>query len=159
MSQRLDRLRQLLQMKQDITQQAYMELMKTKEQFNQNKLRHEQLVGYRQDYLKQLEALGNQGSMVGRLRNRIDFINHLDTALVQLNGHLAQLAKARSKAEINYNQAKASEEGVAKLIERVIKSEQIKLQRMEQKEIDEYAQKQWYSKNMNEQSKNLGEGE
>ncbi len=157
MSQRLDRLRQLLQMKRELTQQAYLELMKTKEQFVQNKSRHEQLVVYRQDYLKQLEALGNQGSTVGRLRNRIDFINHLDTALIQLNGHLAQLAKARSKAETHYNQAKASEESVSKLIDRVVRNEQIKIQRMEQKESDEYAQKQWYSKNMNEQSKSLGE--
>ncbi len=157
MSQRLDRLRQLLQMKRELTQQAYLELMKTKEQFVQNKSRHEQLVVYRQDYLKQLESLDNQGSTVGRLRNRIDFINHLDTALIQLNGHLAQLAKTRSKAEANYNQAKASEESVSKLIDRVVKSEQIKIQRIEQKESDEYAQKQWYSKNMNEQSKSIGE--
>ena len=70
-----------------------------------------------------------RAATVGRLRNRIDFINHLDTALMQLNTHLAQLAKVRSKAELNYNQAKASEEGVSKLIERVKKTEQIKIQR------------------------------
>jgi flagellar FliJ protein len=157
MSQRLDRLIQLLQIKQEATKHAYMDLIKAKEQFDQNKIRHEQLVTYRQDYLQQLEVLGNQGSIVGRLRNRIDFINHLDTALIQLNTHLAQLAKIRSKAELNYNQAKTSEEGVSKLIERVKKAEQIKLQRMDQKEIDEYAQKQWYSKNINDQSNTFGE--
>lgn len=157
MSQRLDRLIQLLQIKQEATKRAYMDLMKAKEQFNQNKIRHEQLVTYRQDYLQQLETLGNQGSLVGRLRNRIDFINHLDTALIQLNTHLAQLAKIRSKAELNYNQTKTSEEGVSKLIDRVKKAEQIKLQRMDQKESDEYAQKQWYSKNMNDQSNTFGE--
>ncbi|MCL9685773.1 flagellar export protein FliJ [Legionella maioricensis] len=157
MSQRLDRLIQLLQIKQEATKRVYMDLMKAKEQFNQNKIRHEQLVIYRQDYLQQLETLGNQGSLVGRLRNRIDFINHLDTALIQLNTHLAQLAKIRAKAELNYNQAKTSEEGVRKLIDRVKKAEQIKLQRMEQKESDEYAQKQWYSKNMNDQSNTFGE--
>lgn len=157
MNQRLDRLLQLLQIKQEVTYHAHLELMKAKEQFNQNKTRHEQLVVYRQDYLQQLEVLGNEGSYVGRLRNRIDFINHLDTALIQLNNHLAQLAKIRSKAELNYKQAKSSEEGVSKLIERVKKTEQIKIQRMEQKESDEYAQKQWYSKNMNDQSNPFGE--
>lgn len=64
MSDRLDRLIQLLKIKQEATQQAYMELIKAKEQFNQNKARHEQLVGYRQDYLQQLEILGQQGSYV-----------------------------------------------------------------------------------------------
>jgi flagellar FliJ protein len=157
MNQRLARLIQLLQIKQEATQRVYLEWMNAKEQFNQNKTRHEQLVTYRQDYLQQLEVLGNQGSYVGRLRNRIDFINHLDTALIQLNTHLGQLAKIRSKAELNYNQTKASEEGVCKLIERVKKTGQIQLQRMEQKESDEYAQKQWYSKKMNDQSNTFGE--
>ncbi|BCA95804.1 flagellar protein FliJ [Legionella antarctica] len=157
MNQRLERLIQLLQIKQEETKRAHIDLMKAKEQFNQNKIRHEQLVTYRQDYLQQLEVLGNQGSLVGRLRNRIDFINHMDTALIDLNTHLAQLAKIRSKAEFNYNQLKASQEGVTKLIDRVKKAEQIKLQRLDQKESDEYAQKQWYSKNMNDESNSFGE--
>lgn len=150
MSQRLERLKQLLQIKKDATQAAYQELLKAQEQFKQNKIKHEQLVIYRQDYLKQVEKIGEQGTLVARLRNRIDFISHLDTALIQLNGHLAYLGKVKAKAELNYKQAKISEEGVSLLIERVNKSEQVKLQRIEQKENDEYAQKQWYSKHTNE---------
>ncbi|MBL7478994.1 flagellar export protein FliJ [Legionella bononiensis] len=157
MSQRLERLIQLLQLKREITNQSLMELIKSKEQFNQNKSRHDQLVMYRQDYLHELEQIGNEGSTVGRLRNRIDFISHLDTALIQLNSHLAHLAKARSKLELNYKHAKAAEEGVAKLIERVKKTEQIKLERQDQKESDEYAQKQWYSKKPYDQSNPFGE--
>lgn len=145
MSDRLDRLIQLLQIKQEITHKAYKDLLKAKDQFNQNKARHEQLVSYRQDYLQQLEVMGQQGSYVGPLRNRINFINHLDTALVQLNSHLSQLAKNRMKADLNYKQAKMAEEGISKLIERVKKAEQTKIQRIEQKESDEYAQKQRYS--------------
>lgn len=145
MSDRLDRLIQLLQIKQEITHKAYKDLLKAKDLFNQNKARHEQLVGYRQDYLQQLEVMGQQGSYVGPLRNRINFINHLDTALVQLNSHLSQLAKNRMKADLNYKQAKMAEEGISKLIERVRKAEQAKIQRIEQKESDEYAQKQRYS--------------
>lgn len=157
MSQRLNRLIQLLQIKQDVTNRFYLELMKAKEQFNQNKIRHEQLVVYRQDYLQQLEHIGNDGCTVGRLRNRVDFINHLDTALIQLNTHLAHLAKIRTRAELNYKQAKISEDGVSKLIERVKRVEQIKEQRNDQKESDEYAQKQWYSRNINDQSNPFGE--
>lgn len=157
MNQRLDRLIQLHEIKQSETNRAFQELEKMKDQFNQNKLKHEQLVGYRQDYLQQLETLGNEGSHIGRLRNRIDFINHLDNALIHLNTHLAQLAKFRTKAELKYKESKASEEGVSKLIERVRQLERIKVQRMEQKESDEYAQKQWYSKNINDQANTLGE--
>ncbi|QMT60073.1 MULTISPECIES: flagellar export protein FliJ [unclassified Legionella] len=150
MSQRLERLKQLLQMKKEATYAAYQDLLKAQEQFKHNKLKHEQLVSYRQDYLKQVEKIGEQGTVVARLRNRIDFISHLDTALIQLNTHLAYLGKVRSKAELNYKQAKISEEGVNHLIDRVNKSEQLKIQRIEQKENDEYAQKQWYSKKINE---------
>jgi flagellar FliJ protein len=157
MSQRLDRLVQLLNLKKEITNQSFQELIKSKEQFSQNKLRHEQLVIYRQDYMQQLELIGNEGSTVGRLRNRIDFISHLDTALIQLNAHLAQLAKLRSKLELKYKQAKAAEESVSKLIERVERAELIQVQRKDQKESDEYAQKQWYSKNIHDQSNPFGE--
>jgi flagellar FliJ protein len=150
MSQRLERLMQLWNIKKELTQKTYQQFLDAQEQFKKNKLKHDQLVGYRQDYLKQLESLGEKGSRVGSLRNRIDFIAHIDTALVQLNGHLAQLAKVRTKAEIAYNQAKVSEEGVNLLIERVKKSLQSTIQRQEQKENDEYAQKQWYSKQFNE---------
>lgn len=150
MNQRLERLMQLLEIKKELTQTAYKQLLEAQEQFKKNKLKHDQLVGYRQDYLKQLEIIGEQGAVVGRLRNRIDFISHLDTALVQLNGHLAQLAKIRAKADLAYKQAKISEEGVNLLIGRVKKSQQFKLQRAEQKENDEYAQKQWYSNKITE---------
>lgn len=146
MSQRLKQLQQLLQIKEQERQQAYGQLIHAKEQFEQNKAKHEQLVSYRQDYLHQLDHLGKLGGDLGRLRNRIEFINHLDTALIQLNTFLAQLAKQRSKAEQLYQMAKMSEEGVGKLIGRVQKTELSKLQRQEQKESDEYAQKQWYSK-------------
>lgn len=151
MSQRLKQLQQLLQIKEQERQQAYGQLIHAKEQFEQNKAKHEQLVGYRHDYLQQLDDLGKQGGELGRLRNRIEFINHLDTALIQLNTFLAQLAKQRSKAEQHYQMTKRAEEGVSKLIERVQKTELIKLQRQEQKESDEYAQKQWYSRNNHDQ--------
>jgi flagellar FliJ protein len=157
MSDRLGRLILLFQIKQENTHKAYLELLKAKDLFNQNKARHEQLVGYRQEYMKQLEVMGQQGTMLGPLRNRLNFINHLDTALIQLNAHLAQLAKARTKADLNYKQAKTAEEGINKLIERVKKAEEYRIQRQEQKEMDEYARKQWYNKLNNDHEKPLGE--
>ena len=151
MNQRLDRLTQLWEIKKNLTNTAYQQLLYAQEQFSKNKEKHDQLVGYRQDYLQQLETMGEQGAYVRRLRNRIDFISHLDMALVQLNGHLAQLDKARRSAESTYKQAKISEEGVNLLIERVKKDQKSKLNLQEQKENDEYAQKQWYSRELNDE--------
>ncbi|WP_207385584.1 hypothetical protein [Legionella maceachernii] len=44
-------------------------------------------------------------------------------------------------------QAKSEQDAVKRLIGRVEQQENIKKERAEQKESDEYAQKQWYSKN------------
>ncbi len=146
MNRRLVQLIQLLELKQEATRKAYSEFLKAQEQFKQNKLKHEQLTGFRLEYIKQIEIIGKEGTFIDRIKNRLDFINHLEAALGQLNGLLAQLAKARSHAEFLYRQAKISEEAVIKLIERAKKEEELKLQRREQKESDEYAQKQWHDK-------------
>lgn len=157
MKQRVERLVQLHQIKQQQTQVVYLEFIQVKDQLNQNKLKQEQLTSYRQEYLRQLESIGHTGAQIGRLRNRLDFINQLDTALIQLGSHLKQLQKLVIKSELIYNQAKAAEEGVEKLIERVKKTAELKIQKNEQKESDEYAQKQWYSKKTNEQTDSFNE--
>ena len=146
MNRRLAQLIQLLELKKEATRKAYNEFLKSQEQFNQNKLRHEQLSGFRLEYIKQIEVIGKEGTFIDRIKNRLDFINHLESALGQLNSLLAQLAKARSHAELLYRQAKIAEEAILKLIERAKKEEELVLQRREQKESDEYAQKQWHDK-------------
>lgn len=150
MNRRLVQLIKLLELKQEATKKAYVDLVKAKEQFEQNKTRHDQLVGFRQDYIQQIEAIGREGTVVERIRNRLNFVNHLDRALSQLNSLLAQLAKARNQAELTYRQMKISEEGVVKLIERAKRDDELKQQRRDQKESDDYAQKQWYGKKKND---------
>lgn len=150
MNRRIAQLMQLLELKQEATRKAYAELLKAREQFNQNKTRHEQLSGFRVDYINQIEVIGKEGTFIDRIKNRLDFINHLESAIGQLNGVLAQLAKTRSHAEYLYRQTKIAEEAVIKLIERAKRDEELKLQRREQKESDEYAQKQWHDRKKNE---------
>ena len=150
MNTRLAQLMKLLDLKQEAVKVAYQNLQKAQEEFKRYKEKHEQLISYRQDYLEQLKVIGQQGVWVGRLRNRVDFITHLDHALTQLNNHLAYLAKIRSNAQSYYQEAERAKEGVSVLITRIKKEENTKLQRKEQQEIDEYAQKQWYSEEIDE---------
>ncbi|ASQ45420.1 flagellar export protein FliJ [Legionella clemsonensis] len=146
MNSRKERLLKLLAVKDRATKVAMENLLRAREQFLSDKSRHNQLLGYRQDYVQQLHNLGNAGCMVGRMRNRIDFIAQLDTVLSQLNQHLAQLAKQRSHYEAMYKKAKSEQDAVKRLLERLEEQQHLKQERMEQKESDEYAQKQWYSK-------------
>ncbi|CEK11234.1 flagellar export protein FliJ [Legionella hackeliae] len=147
MNSRKERLLRLLTIKEQATKVAIDNLIRSREQFLSGKTRHNQLLGYRQDYVEQLHNLGDAGCTVGRIRNRIDFIAQLDTALGQMNQHLAQLAKQRSHYETIYMKAKSEQDAVKRLLERLEEQQHLKQERMEQKESDEYAQKQWYSKN------------
>lgn len=146
MNQRIARLSQLLTLKEKATRYAAESLLKTREQFTAGKTRHDQLLGYRYDYMQQLSDIGDTGCTVGHVRNRINFIAQLDSALSQINQQLAQLAKQRSQAEAIYLRTKSEQDAVKRLIERVEQQENAKKERLEQKESDEYAQKQWYSK-------------
>ncbi|KTD48784.1 flagellar protein FliJ [Legionella rubrilucens] len=145
--ERLQRLNTLLGMKEKAMEKAGEMLKQAREQFAAGKSKHDQIVSYRQDYVEQLHRMGDSGCTLGRLRNRIDFINQLDAILIQLNQQLSQLAKFRTQCEKKFLQAKAEKDAVIRLIERVKLQRSEQLARLEQKESDEYAQKQWYSKN------------
>lgn len=152
LKERLDRLLVLRKIKEDATQKAFADWAHAKDQYTQNKQRYDQLAEYRVDYMMQLDTLGRMGVDLGRLRNRIDFIHQLDSAMVQLGMQLGQLARVRVQMETLFKEAKASEEAVGKLIIKLLKTEEQRVARQEQKDLDEYAQKQWYSKNLNDET-------
>jgi flagellar FliJ protein len=139
-------LTQLLELKVKETQNAYQSLVNASAQYDASNLRFEQLSGYRLDYMQQMESLGQGGGTLGQLRNRIEFISNLDDAITHLNLQLAQLTKQRHYYELIYRKAKANEDAIKMLIERKQALEDSKVQRREQKDSDEYAQKQWYTK-------------
>jgi flagellar protein FliJ len=145
MTQRLERLQQLLTLKERTTNQAYQALLSAKSQYEYTKTREDQLALYKKDYLQQVENLGHQGGNMGPLRNRIDFICQLDALLLQLKSHLVELNKQHLRHEATYLQKKAEQEVVEKLIARVQKLENNQIQRIEQKENDGYGQKKWYT--------------
>lgn len=151
MNQRLAQLIKLLGLKKEVTHKAYLELIKANEQIDQHKIRQEQLVGYKLDYIEQVQTLGEEGVSIVRLRTRLYFISHLDNALVQLGALFIQLQHSRTQAELKYRQAKIAEEGIVKLIERAQKAEDLKRDKLLQKDSDEFAQKKWYGKKNNDQ--------
>lgn len=148
--QRLARLGQWLQIKEKRTQEAVQDWQQAKHRYDAAKIRHDQLLGYRNDYMQQLQQLGDSGCQAARIRNRLNFIGQLDAALLQMSQQLAGFAKQRSECEQNFIQAKAQQDVVLKLIDKVKVHQQERMARMLQKESDEYAQKQWYSNNLNQ---------
>lgn len=143
----------LLELKTKETKNAWQILINASTQYDQNKKRQEQLSHYRLDYVQQLQSIGQEGGTLGQLRNRIEFISQLDAALTQLNLQLAQLARQREYYELLYTKAKANEDAIKMLIEKKEALEQSKIQRREQKDSDEYAQKQWYTRESSDKAK------
>ncbi len=149
MNRRLEQLLKLLELKEELTLKAYHAAVKIKAQIEQHQAKIEQLTGYKIEYGEQIGRLGQEGVPVYKVRNRIDFMGQIDSAIGQIKAAVFNLEKAKVSADVAYKEAKISEEGVKKLIARVRKLEDIKQQRLEQKEVDEFAQKQWRRKNLN----------
>ncbi|KTC73087.1 flagellar protein FliJ [Legionella birminghamensis] len=153
----IDQLLQILK----IREQAVLDTLKNwqlaQDQFHAGKAKHDQLLIYRQDYVEQLQHLGSAGCELGRMRNRIDFITQLDQALGQMSQHLASLAKQRSHLEKMYLQSKAEQDVVLALLKKLYNEQKIAEEKLNQKESDEYALKQWYSRGSITNSKKPGD--
>ncbi|MCC5792683.1 MAG: flagellar export protein FliJ [Legionellaceae bacterium] len=139
-------LERLLVLKERDGQQALRALHAVQAQFASLRQRHTQLQQYREEYVLQLNRLGEEGCQLAQMKNRLDFIAQLDHALHQLGHQLAQMAKQRQQAQQKLQAAKRAEESVKKLIERRLGEQQYQLGRQAQKENDEFAQKQWYNR-------------
>ncbi|MCA0403926.1 MAG: flagellar export protein FliJ [Proteobacteria bacterium] len=144
--QKITRLSQILSIKEQATNKARDALLQAQNHFNKTKNQHSQLINYRQDYLQQISDIGNQGCTISKMRNRVNFISEVDRALMQLNQRLSDIASQRKNHEKDYLHAKAEEEALKSLISRLKIQEQRRQDKLEQKEMDEYAAKQWYSK-------------
>ncbi|KTD49151.1 flagellar protein FliJ [Legionella quinlivanii] len=153
----INQLLQILKIREQTVLEAAKNWQLARDQFHAGKTKHEQLLVYRQDYVEQLHQLGNAGCEIGRMRNRIEFITQLDQALGQMNQHLASLAKQRSQLEKNYLQAKAEQDVVLELLKKLYDEKKNEQERLDQKESDEYALKQWYSKGPITHSKKTGD--
>ncbi len=138
-------LHKLLQMKEDAMQKALSALASVKEQFQHGQNRHAQLSGYKLDYLQQMEDIGKNGGTLGQLKNRADFLSNVDAVILHLNMQMAQTSKQMERLQVAYFKAQEEQKKVIKLIERKQVQEIRLIRRTEQKDIDEYAQKQWYT--------------
>lgn len=140
---RIERLNQYGKLKQAALDKAFQAYSNAKAQFERCKTQHEKLVLYREDYVRQINSVGEQGCTLGNLRNRIDFIGHVDVGLMQLNRQLSDLGRHRQFCEQQYIKAKAELEAVKKLIATLVLREQQAQARKEQKENDAFALKVW----------------
>ncbi len=136
----------LLQIRQTETKDALLKLQQIQQQFVQLRQRHEQLFQYRKEYEQQISQIGQEGCRLAQMRNRLEFIHQLDSAMGQAGKQIAELAKERREAERLVQEKRIAEESLKKLLEREAEYQQYQENCREQKENDELGQKQWYSK-------------
>lgn len=140
---RIARLSHFASIKKAALDKALQAYANARAQFERNKHQHDKLALYREDYVRQINTVGEQGCNIGNLRNRIDFIGHVDIGLSQLNRQLSDLGKHRQFCEQQYIQARAEFEAVNKLIARLTMRESRAEALKEQKENDAFALKVW----------------
>ncbi|WP_367606573.1 flagellar export protein FliJ [Legionella sp. W05-934-2] len=145
--QRIQQLLTLLKIKEADKQAALKDLAEARKQFNHLRGQLERMLQYRQEYQSQIASIGEAGCNINRMRNRLLFIEQLDEGIKQLNHQLSVIAKQRKQCELVLIEKQKKVQSVEKLIEARKKSAIIAENRLEQKENDEYASKQWYNDN------------
>lgn len=144
---RMKQLQTLLKIKEADMQKAIKQLNQARQQFAYLKDQLDKMIQYRQEYHSQIESLGEAGCNINRMRNRILFIEQLDEGIKQLNQQLSMAVKQRKQCELELVDKQKKVQSVEKLIESGKKAAILTTNRIEQKENDEYASKQWYNDN------------
>jgi len=142
---RLNQLQSLLKIKQAEKQAALRQLATVKQQFQQAKDQLDKMMQYREEYQSQIASLGETGCSINRVKQRILFIEQLDIGIKQLNQQLALIGKQRRQCELTLIDKQKKVQAVEKLIEARQNEANQAANRLEKKEIDEYATKQWYN--------------
>lgn len=143
--QRLKQLQTLLKLKESDKQQAMKQLAEARHRLIHLTSQLERMNQYRQDYQKQIEIFGKQGCSINRMRSRVLFIQQIDQGIIQVNHQIATAAKLRDKCEKTLLEKQKKVQSVEKLIEAGEREKNRLINRLEQKENDEYANKQWYN--------------
>jgi flagellar FliJ protein len=147
MKQRIKRLTIILNLKQDSLQKKSVKYREIQHLWLFEKKKQEQLIAYRSDYLGNLNSKSSVSADL--MQTYFKFIAQLDTAIEQQQKQITEVEKRKVIAHNEYMEGKKEVESIEKLIKKQQTELDLHLELQHQKEIDEYAQKQWYSNRNN----------
>lgn len=141
MLKRVKRLLPVVQMAEDAERDAAGKLAKTQQQLMQAESQLQGLEQYRGDYQQQWQKQGQMGVSGEWLMNYQRFLSQLETAIEQQRNSIKWHQQNVDKARDLWQKAYARLEGLRKLVQRYQEQALQLANKIEQKEMDEIAQR------------------
>lgn len=141
MLKRAKRLLPVIQMAEDAERDAAAKLAKTQQQLMQAEAQLQGLEQYRGDYQQQWQKKGQMGVSGEWLMNYQRFLSQLETAIEQQRNSIRWYQQNVDKARDLWQKAYTRLEGLRKLVQRYQQQAQQQANKIEQKDMDEIAQR------------------
>jgi flagellar FliJ protein len=98
-----------------------------------------QLDSYIDDYRRQITTPSASAVSAGNIHNSLDFIQQIESALLQQETQISQLEAQNTSARSAYLETHNKADALEKMIDRLEKEHQQEINRREQQESDEWA--------------------
>lgn len=135
-------LQALLELSQNHADAAAKSLMALKARWHEAEEKHRQLMAYRESYRERLRDLAGAGTSVSALRDFQLFMNKLDTAIKLQQEEVARCQVRWSSGQQEWLRQRGKVKAYDALSARHKRAEEKHEERIEQKEQDEFANKQ-----------------
>ncbi|BBN59889.1 flagellar export protein FliJ [Hydrogenovibrio marinus] len=145
MLKRLERMKKLVELAQDDLEKASTYLKGIQQQIALHQSQIEALKSYQSDYIQQLTR--RESTTLQQLNTTQAFLDKLNTAIDQQTEEVARLNQAADEAEKSWIEFKTREQALVKLYEKIKKNHDVKMDKAEQKILDDLSGRQFFLRN------------
>lgn len=133
-----ERLQPILDLASSAEHKATLQLGKHQQHLEQQQLKLEELMRYRQEYLQGFHQAGKNGLSAAQLSDYHLFITRLDAAIEQQRNIIKQGEKSRDLSQQAWLESRRKKQAMETVVERHVHREEMRQNRKEQNEQDEW---------------------
>ncbi|MBD3820843.1 MAG: flagellar export protein FliJ [Thiotrichales bacterium] len=148
MLKRLARMKKLVELAQDDLEKASTYLKGIQQQIALHQNQIDSLKSYQADYIQQLTR--RESTTLQQLNTTQAFLDKLNTAIDQQTEEVARLNEAADEAEKSWIEFKTREQALVKLYEKLKKNHDVKMDKAEQKILDDLSGRQFFLSNQSD---------
>jgi flagellar protein FliJ len=148
MLKRLARMKKLVELAQDDLEKASTYLKGIQQQIALHQNQIDSLKSYQVDYIQQLTR--RESTTLQQLNTTQAFLDKLNTAIDQQTEEVARLNEAADEAEKSWIEFKTREQALVKLYEKLKKNHDVKMDKAEQKILDDLSGRQFFLSNQSD---------
>ncbi|WP_024851355.1 flagellar export protein FliJ [Hydrogenovibrio kuenenii] len=148
MLKRLERMKKLVELAQDDLEKASMLLRSIQQQISMHQEQIDSLQSYQSDYIQQLSS--KESTTLQQLNTKQAFLNKLNVAIDQQTEEVVRLNHVANEAEQSWIEFKSREQSLVKLYEKIQKNHNTKMDKVEQKMLDDLSGRQFFFSNQSD---------